>query len=65
MAIVPQEVEIFDTSIKEDIAYGNPTASKREIEAVAKIANASEFIEKMKDSYNTEVGERGVKLSGG
>ncbi len=65
MAIVPQEVEIFDTSIKENIAYGNPDASKKEIEAVAKIANASEFIEKMKDGYNTEVGERGVKLSGG
>ncbi len=65
LAIVPQEVEIFDISVKNNIAYSNAKASIREIKAAAKIANAEEFIEKMEQGYNTLVGERGVKLSGG
>jgi ABC-type multidrug transport system fused ATPase/permease subunit len=65
MAIVPQEVEIFDTSIKENIAYAKPTASMEEVVAAARTANAEEFILQLKDGYNTTVGERGIKLSGG
>jgi len=65
MAIVPQEVDIFNTSVEENIAYAKPTASKKEIIQASKIANAHEFIEKLADKYKTEVGERGVKLSGG
>ncbi|MCK5415980.1 ABC transporter ATP-binding protein [Candidatus Parcubacteria bacterium] len=65
IAIVPQEVEIFDMSIRNNIAYGKSNVSDKEIKAVAKIANASEFIEKLKNNYDTKVGERGVKLSGG
>ena len=65
MAIVPQEVEIFDSSVKDNITYARPGASFKEIAAAAKIANAAEFIEKLAQSYNTLVGERGVKLSGG
>lgn len=65
IAIVPQEVEIFDTTIKENIAYANPDISLKEIEAAAKIANAEEFINRLKHSYYTLVGERGIKLSGG
>lgn len=65
LAIVPQEVEIFDLSVKENIAYAKPTASQQEIEAAAKIANAEEFILKLKKGYDTIVGERGIKLSGG
>ncbi|MFZ4648133.1 MAG: ABC transporter ATP-binding protein [Patescibacteria group bacterium] len=64
-AIVPQEVEIFDLSIKENIAYAKPEASFREIEAAARIANAEEFIDKLDKKYDTMVGERGIKLSGG
>ncbi len=65
ISIVPQEVEIFNVSIKENIAYGNPKVSFQEIKAAAKIANAEEFISKLKKGYNTLVGERGIKLSGG
>jgi len=64
-AIVPQEVEIFDLSVAENIAYAKPQASQKEIQAAARIANAEEFIVKLEDGYNTVVGERGVKLSGG
>ncbi len=65
IAIVPQEVEIFNLSIGDNIAYALPGASQREIEAAAKIANAEEFILKQSNGYDTLVGERGIKLSGG
>lgn len=64
-AIVPQEVEIFDLSIRENIAYAKPDASFEEIEAAARTANAEEFITKLDKGYDTMVGERGIKLSGG
>lgn len=64
-AIVPQEVEIFNASIRENIAYSKPGASFKEIQAAAKIANAEEFIDQLNEKYNTLVGERGIKLSGG
>lgn len=65
LAIVPQEVEIFDVSVRENIAYAHPGASQKEIEAAARIANAEEFILKLEKGYDTLVGERGIKLSGG
>jgi ABC-type multidrug transport system fused ATPase/permease subunit len=65
LAIVPQEVEIFDLSVAENIAYAKPKASRKEIEAAARIANAAEFIERLEQGYKTMVGERGIKLSGG
>ncbi|MFA5886444.1 MAG: ABC transporter ATP-binding protein [Patescibacteria group bacterium] len=65
LAIVPQEVEIFDLSVAENIAYAKPGATKKEIVAAAKIANAAEFIDKLENGYETTVGERGIKLSGG
>jgi ABC-type multidrug transport system fused ATPase/permease subunit len=65
LSIVPQEVDIFNSSIFDNISYANKKASFQEVEAAAKIANASEFIEKLSDKYNTIVGERGIKLSGG
>jgi ABC-type multidrug transport system fused ATPase/permease subunit len=65
LAVVPQEVEIFNTSVKDNISYAKPGVEMEEIMAAAKIANAEEFIEKLKNSYETLVGERGVKLSGG
>jgi len=65
IAIVPQEVEIFNTSVSNNIAYAKPNAGFKEIEAAAKIANAEEFIRYLPKKYDTLVGERGVKLSGG
>ncbi len=65
IAIVPQEVEIFDTSVKENISYAKPNATLSEIKAAARIANAEEFILQLKNGYDTIVGERGIKLSGG
>lgn len=65
LSIVPQEVDIFNSTVAENISYAKRSASFREIEAAAKIANASEFIEKLPNKYNTIVGERGTRLSGG
>jgi ABC-type multidrug transport system fused ATPase/permease subunit len=65
LAIVPQEVEVFDVSVRENIAYAKPQATEAEIEEAAKAANAHEFITKLDKGYDTLVGERGIKLSGG
>lgn len=65
LAIVPQEVEVFDISVRENIAYAKPEATLEEVEKAAKIANAHEFISKLDNGYDTLVGERGIKLSGG
>ncbi len=65
IGIVPQEVILFGGTISENISYGNPNATKEEIIAAAKQANALEFINSFPESLNTLVGERGVKLSGG
>jgi ABC-type multidrug transport system fused ATPase/permease subunit len=65
MAIVPQEVLLFGGSIAENIAYGRPGASREEVAAAARQANAHDFIEKFPEGYETLVGERGIKLSGG
>jgi ABC-type multidrug transport system fused ATPase/permease subunit len=65
LAIVPQEVEIFNLSVRENISYANPRVGLKEIKAAARIANAEEFIKKLPNKYETLVGERGIKLSGG
>ncbi len=65
MAVVPQDVILFGGSIKENIAYGKPTATEEEIINAAKKANAHEFISNFPEGYKTEVGERGIQLSGG
>ena len=65
IAIVPQEVEVFNTSVRDNISYADPGASLAEVRAAAKIANADEFIDQLSDKYETLVGERGIKLSGG
>ncbi|MEI7621831.1 MAG: ATP-binding cassette domain-containing protein [Candidatus Moraniibacteriota bacterium] len=64
-AIVPQDVEIFNASVSENIAYAKPEASLTEIKAAARVANAEEFIAQLSNGYETIVGERGIKLSGG
>jgi ATP-binding cassette, subfamily B, bacterial MsbA len=65
MALVSQEVVIFDMSIADNIACGRPAATRERIEAAAKDAFAHEFIEQLPNGYDTQVGERGVTLSGG
>jgi len=64
-AIVPQEVEVFGMSVRDNISYAKPNATFQEIQAAARIANAEEFIEKLSEGYDTLVGERGIRLSGG
>jgi ATP-binding cassette, subfamily B, bacterial len=64
ISMVPQDTVLFHRSIKENIAYGNPDATDDEIIAAAKMARCHDFISKMKDGYDTLVGERGIKLSG-
>ncbi|GAB4327788.1 MAG: ABC transporter ATP-binding protein [Calditrichia bacterium] len=65
IGIVPQETVLFSTSIKENIRYGNLTATDEQVIAAAKAANAHDFILKMERGYDTYVGERGSQLSGG
>ncbi len=65
IAVVPQDVHLFNTSIRENIRYGRLEAGDEEIADAARAANAHLFIEAMPDGYDTEIGERGVKLSGG
>ncbi|MFO7845437.1 MAG: ABC transporter ATP-binding protein [Balneolaceae bacterium] len=65
ISIVPQEVHLFGTSVKENIRYGNLTASDEEVTDAAKAANAHDFIADMPEGYNSMIGEKGVKLSGG
>lgn len=65
MAVVPQEVLLFNDTIKNNIAYGRPDAKESEIVEAAAIANAHEFIEAFEKKYDQAVGERGVKLSTG
>lgn len=65
IAIVPQDVHLFGTSIKENIRYGKLDASENEIMQAAEDANAMEFIRQVPEGLNAKVGEKGVKLSGG
>lgn len=65
VGVVQQDVYLFSGSVYENIAYGRPGASREEVVEAAKLAGAHEFIEELKDGYETYVGERGVKLSGG
>lgn len=65
IAIVQQEPILFHRSLAENIAYARPGASRDDIIAAAKLANAHQFIEGLPKGYETLVGERGVKLSGG
>jgi ATP-binding cassette subfamily B protein/subfamily B ATP-binding cassette protein MsbA len=65
LAIVPQEVFLFDGSIRQNIAYGRRGASEGEIVESARRANAHDFIMALPEGYATRIGERGFKLSGG
>jgi ABC-type transport system involved in Fe-S cluster assembly fused permease/ATPase subunit len=65
IGVVPQDTVLFNDTIRYNIAYGRPDASQEEIEAAAKLAQVHDFVLSMPDGYDTMVGERGLKLSGG
>lgn len=65
IGIVPQDTVLFNDTILYNIAYGNPAATQEEIVQAAKAARIHEFIVGLPDQYQTQVGERGLKLSGG
>ncbi len=65
ISLVSQETTLFDDTIKNNIKYANENASEAEIIEVAKLSNASDFIEKLPNKYETIIGENGLRLSGG
>jgi ATP-binding cassette subfamily B protein len=65
IGIVPQETFLFSATVRENIAFGRPDATQEEIEEVAKLAQAHDFIMELPQGYDTRVGERGIGLSGG
>ena len=65
VGIVPQETILFNGSVYDNILYGRLDATKEEIEAAAKAANAHDFIMELPEGYNTMLGDRGVNISGG
>lgn len=65
LAIVHQEVDIFNGTLMDNLLYGNPKATFAEVKEACAIASVEEFLSLLPDGYNTIVGERGVRLSGG
>jgi ATP-binding cassette subfamily B protein len=65
ISLVPQQPELFHRTIAENIRFGKPNATLEEVREAARKAHATEFIESLADGFETLVGERGVKLSGG
>ena len=65
IGIVPQDTVLFNDTIGYNIAYGRPGASQAEVEAAARAAHIHDFVAGLPDGYDTQVGERGLKLSGG
>ncbi|MBU3581833.1 ABC transporter ATP-binding protein/permease [Polynucleobacter sp. AP-Capit-er-40B-B4] len=65
IGIVPQDTVLFNDTIGYNIAYGNPSASMEEVQEAARAAQIDSFIKRLPEGYGTQVGERGLKLSGG
>ena len=65
IGVVPQDTVLFNDTIRYNIAYGRPGATQEEIEAAARYAQVHDFVMSLPDGYDTKVGERGLKLSGG
>ena len=65
LGIVPQEGFLFSGTVRENIAFGRPDAGEEEIRAAAEAVGADAFIGRLRDGYETEIGERGVSLSAG
>lgn len=65
IALVPQEIYLFDMSLADNIRLGRPAATDREVEGAARLAMAHDFIMALPEGYRTKAGERGLRLSGG
>jgi ATP-binding cassette subfamily B protein len=65
VGIVPQDTVLFNDSIYYNIAYGRPDATREEVEQAARMAHIHDFVQQLPDGWDTVVGERGLKLSGG
>lgn len=65
IGIVPQDTVLFNDTIGYNIAYGNPSATMEEVQEAARAAQIDSFIKRLPEGYDTQVGERGLKLSGG
>ena len=65
IAVVSQEVVLFNDTVEANIAFGKPDASRADVEAAARVADAHRFIEELDEGYDTPIGENGVRLSGG
>lgn len=65
LAVVTQDIFLFDDSIRQNILFSRPSASEREFERACRIACVDEFAKQLKDGYDTIIGERGIRLSGG
>jgi ATP-binding cassette subfamily B protein len=65
LGVVPQDTVLFNDTIYYNVAYGRPGATREEIENAARVAHIADFIQRLPDKWETTVGERGLKLSGG
>lgn len=65
IGVVPQDTVLFNDTLFRNLAYGRPDASEEEVYRAARMAHLEQFIHSLPDGYNTQVGERGLKLSGG
>jgi ATP-binding cassette subfamily B protein len=65
IGVIPQDPFLFSTTVRENIAFGRPEMSDDEVERVARLAQAHEFVERLPQGYDTVIGERGITLSGG
>jgi ATP-binding cassette subfamily B protein len=65
MALVPQDISLFNRTVRENLCYGRPDATEQEMLAAAQTARCREFIEALPEGFDTLVGDRGVMLSGG
>jgi len=65
IGVIPQDPFLFSTTVRENIAFGRPEMTDEEVERVARLAQAHEFVERLPQGYETVIGERGITLSGG
>ena len=65
IGVIPQDPFLFSTTVRENIAFGRPELTDEEVERVARLAQAHEFVERLPQGYETVIGERGITLSGG